>query len=119
MKLIEKIKTWFANYQRRRIIKLVVGANIVNDHTKSRAKEMEIAIYKSAKIVVKTVAKAEMLKQQQFDDKLLTSLQKVIEKHYAEKEKVCAKKDKLVNSLQETVKEKTDLLQEIQEKVRT
>jgi len=118
MNLFKQIKIWLINHKRRKMIKLIVGSHIGNQHTNSRAKEIEIAIYKSAKMVAKTVAKAEMLKQEQFDDELLKSLQKVIEKHYDEKDKAYAKKDKLVNSLQETVKKKSDLLQEVQEKVR-
>jgi hypothetical protein len=113
MKLIAEIKTWLINRKRRKIIKLIVGAHITNQHTLSRAKELENAIYKTTKIVAKSVAEAELKREERFDEELLTSLQQVIKKHYSEKDKEYAKKDLLVNSLQETIRRKSDIIERV------
>ena len=114
MKILEQIKIWWINRQKRKIIKLIVANHVQSPFNKSRAKDLEKGIYKSVKIVVNTIAEAEAQRKEQFDEKLISSLQDVIKKHYADKEEIYTKKDMKIINLQQTIEKKTKLLENIQ-----
>ena len=118
MKLIKLIKTWLANRKKRKITRLIVKNHVTNQINQSRAKDMENAIFESVKIVTRTNIESEVKHQQRFDNEFFESLQNVIKKYYADKDKKYNKKDIKIINLQKTIEKKSELLNNIQEKVR-